>query len=152
MSDIYRNAEEVVVWLGAKHEHMDKAIDQILELGPASYLSSMPKYRMCEHNRYRNQGYVEEAFDSLHKFIDSAWFQRLWVIQEITLSRRAYLQCGDRCISWEDFSSFTSWLFRHKDCCTAQFPSSDAFTITKCRLRTETIYDSKPYSCSQAYT
>lgn len=85
MSDIYRNAEEVIVWLGAKHEHMDKAIDQILELGPASYLSSMPKYRMCEHNRYRNQGYVEEAFDSLHKFIDSAWFQRLWVIQEITL-------------------------------------------------------------------
>lgn len=139
MGDIYGKAQEVVVWLGPKDERLAKAIDQILELGPASHLSSMPKYQRCDHNRYNNQGHVEQVFDPLRGFIDSAWFHRLWVIQEIALAGTARLHCGDRSMAWGDFSMFTAWLRRHTDCCTAQLPPSDSHTMTICRLRTEKL-------------
>lgn len=153
MLEIFRKAQEVIVWLCPKTEQLAKAMDQILELGSAGHLSSMPKYQLCDHNRYNFQGHIEEAFDALHEFMDCPWFCRLWVIQEIVLARTARIHCGDRYLAWEDFSRFTAWLQCHKNCCTGRLPSSDAFTMTIAHLRTEkAIHDLDPPSCSWADT
>ncbi|KAI3323029.1 heterokaryon incompatibility protein-domain-containing protein [Xylariaceae sp. AK1471] len=59
--------------------------------------------------RYRAlQGYglpdvVEDSWRCIRHLVEMPWFTRTWVIQEVTLSRQAYLQCGNSSLPWIDF-------------------------------------------------
>ena len=139
MGNIYREAHQVTVWLGPETEQLVEAMNQILELGPAGHLFSIPKYQLCNHKRYFNQDHVEEAFQALRKFMASPWFHRVWVIQEIGLARVARLHCGGRSMAWEDFSRFTAWLRSHVACCTGHLPPSDASAMVQCSRITENL-------------
>lgn len=44
------------------------------------------------------------------------WFNRRWIVQEISLARSATLYCGNQSVSWPDFSAATAlFVARHRD-------------------------------------
>ncbi|KAF4997561.1 hypothetical protein FGRMN_3766 [Fusarium graminum] len=99
MGDIYKSARQVIVWLGEAadnshlvFEHLKDSLDESLDDPPV----------VTESKR--------RAWNALVK---RPWFFRTWVIQEISLARRAVIMCGKDSTLWrnleqgwrEDFSS-----------------------------------------------
>lgn len=96
MAMIYNRAKGVCVWLGEedKEAQSSKAIDFIealLNLDDFDPLTQDP-------------GTPSEWAALLH-LMQRPWFNRRWIVQEISLARRATLYCGSKSVSWQDFSA-----------------------------------------------
>jgi hypothetical protein len=48
---------------------------------------------------------MDSAYPALGALLKRAWFTRMWIIQEVAVSREAILICGDRDCKWADFSA-----------------------------------------------
>lgn len=88
MAMIYNRAEGVSVWLGGDDAG---ATDKLLDLDSFDPLTKDP-------------GTTEE-WAALLALMQRPWFNRRWIVQEISLTRRASLLCGTRSVSWENFSA-----------------------------------------------
>ncbi len=139
MGEIYKSAQRVLVWLGPHKEDSDEAMDQILELGSAEHISSIL-------DRHQQKGINEidykTFYSPLRSWLASAWFQRLWMIQEVALSHTALLYYGNRYISWDDVAKAISWAQRHSDCCMeamAMLPVEVRIPLLDFRLKTTFI-------------
>lgn len=154
MGDIYAKAQRVVVWLGPKSESSDKALNQIIEVGTAGHLSSIQKYQICVHGHYidHRQGDPAEMFQPLCEFIESPWFERTWIIQEVALARTALLYCGNRHIGWDDVARLTNWILIHNECCVVSLPPLACFTLEKFSDRTKKIHMIRSYLAAHGPT
>ncbi|KAK8209870.1 heterokaryon incompatibility protein-domain-containing protein [Phyllosticta capitalensis] len=83
MGDIYRHAQCVLVWLG---EHAEDS---------HYYFQKMGERALGEFDTRANA-----AFDRL---CQRPWFFRTWVIQEIVLSKCAFIHCGPETVPWDKF-------------------------------------------------
>lgn len=83
MADIYTYAWRVCAWVGLDNgDWTERAIACLGELG------TQPLDTLSEE--FRN-----ECLEITDKFIARSWFERLWVIQEVTLGAdQAIIQCG----------------------------------------------------------
>ena len=117
MGDIYRNTQQVLVWLGPGDEYTGNVINILKRLA-------------AQANRYGVQqtadglilggwagpalptGTVKEALENVpieydwsgaDAFYSLPWFSRMWIVQEIALAPSACLYCGAFDISWDDF-------------------------------------------------
>lgn len=98
MGDIYRSADEVIVWLGPAKNYVARLFDHISEIdrrASESYAAdaSGSWTDLC---RQYTEGLPE---DPLHRaalvdLLDSQWFTRIWIIQEIAYARSASIRCG----------------------------------------------------------
>jgi hypothetical protein len=112
MTRIYKEAVRVVVWLGPGFWNMGHGLAKLKELlqygrddklGNTQEISqrvsdfdseeekSMDWYHMPSRSAFRI---------GLSRALSRDWWNRLWVVQEIALSREAVLYCGNRRISW----------------------------------------------------
>lgn len=73
MGTIYHRASCVLIWLGTDEEYRD---------GGAKTLINLRDYRASPK--------------SLEKLLERRWFYRLWVIQEVSLSRQALVMWGSK--------------------------------------------------------
>jgi hypothetical protein len=60
---------------------------------------------MGDEERESLPGFNSPQWKALDALLTRPWFTRVWVLQELVLSRDAVLICGQRSICWEDFSS-----------------------------------------------
>jgi hypothetical protein len=82
MAEVYKNAKNVLVWLGAPTK-------------PAAHaLKHMFKRRLSPQE--------EQARDTV---FSGGWWDRLWVIQEAAHARSLLVRCGSFEFSWEDIKS-----------------------------------------------
>ncbi|KAK5625240.1 hypothetical protein RRF57_000956 [Xylaria bambusicola] len=56
-----------------------------------------------------------EISDVEIEILERPWFKRLWVFQEVVVSKILSIQCGDRRISWNDFCKALLLLPRYHD-------------------------------------
>ena len=49
--------------------------------------------------------------EALIDFYNLPWFRRLWVVQEVALSREVWCIWCNQCIAWRDIAAAASWLF-----------------------------------------
>jgi len=94
MGDIYRSGERVIAWLGTEEKPSKQLLALIevvrsslevretLSLTKAKILEYLPKCRSTD-------------FAILLRLLQSAWFSRAWVFQEIVLSKHATFLFGD---------------------------------------------------------
>lgn len=110
MRQIYEGAKETRVWLGRADEHTLNAWNLIRQLVSAKKAQDTKKdtrfYYQMSSKGQREYG-LPYALDSSYKafpaLLEREWFTRVWIIQEVAVSKKVTVMCGSREISWDDF-------------------------------------------------
>ncbi|KAI0378485.1 heterokaryon incompatibility protein-domain-containing protein [Hypomontagnella monticulosa] len=105
MAKIYSNAKLVVVWLGREVEPGDTAVtgDRIADRTHKlldALADADPEVPDAAARVFEQTGNAASAIRLLHRFFFRSWFARIWVLQEIALSKTAMIIYGDRQIGW----------------------------------------------------
>jgi hypothetical protein len=110
MGKIYRQASEVLIYLGEDEDHSDlvplllPAADHIFLLSTSkrTSLPSSGSY-LNKHSeiRQRQRPSNQQMIAAWRAFLRRPWFMRLWVIQEAALATRAIALCGCWAVSFE---------------------------------------------------
>lgn len=99
MRDIYKQAAEVVVWLGEEDEASKKAMHCLEDIA----LMSVDRERMerCLPILLGLQ-VKRDADDPIGPLFKRSWFSRMWTIQEVTLPLQEQVQvlCGSVLLPW----------------------------------------------------
>lgn len=112
MGRIYGAARRALVWLGEPGQEIN-AFDTIIDLS-----ETMPERKSrssTESNTLQtlNAGAEIDSykkalnplrFHHLLLFFSRSWFERVWVIQEISRAKKVVMVCGKKVLSWEKFS------------------------------------------------
>ena len=106
MTEIYRNASEVVIWLGKQSPSSGLAL-RVLQ-GWSDLIEGLPESRTtawCRNDLARtfqeeDDSSIERKVSAVSELIQRPWFERAWTFQEVTLAQSATLMCGGECISW----------------------------------------------------
>ncbi|KAF5637117.1 heterokaryon incompatibility het-6 [Fusarium sp. NRRL 52700] len=101
MARIYKNASQVLVYLGRGTPDSDAAMRCIREIDEPS---NDDGYGAAEASAVIPQN--QSAVSTLFK---RSWFFRVWVLQEITFAQKATVIYGDYQLSWESFKTFFHW-------------------------------------------
>ncbi|OCL04902.1 HET-domain-containing protein, partial [Glonium stellatum] len=105
MAMIYNRAHSVSVWLGGEDKDSSRAIEFIERLLKLDDFDPLT----------RDPGSPAE-WAALMNLMQRPWFNRRWIVQEISLARRATLVCGPRSVSWQDFSAAVAlFISRYQD-------------------------------------
>lgn len=140
MSDIYRSATQVVIWLG-KHDAGASAalhlIRGLSKLEPELVRRIQDEERLPWDDRVKvftalGMGFgmdnYNEVVSSLHQLRDNPWWTRIWTVQEIVLARSAVLRCGAESASWEHLNTLSLFAFEiaHHNTLTIGRPMEEA--------------------------
>lgn len=103
MRDIYTQAQEVVIWIGATAHSSDILIDSMPTM--LDELKTLPLGSILP-----NSSLSLELWHALGHFYTRDWFRRLWVVQEALLAKNIIVLCGSRQVPWETFANLTAML------------------------------------------
>ncbi|KAI1122277.1 heterokaryon incompatibility protein-domain-containing protein [Nemania abortiva] len=99
MREIFGRASQVVAWLGRASEHTVPAFRLLFGLADLydtdADIAGQYVSHVVRHESF--QGH----WVALGELLDREWWRRVWVIQEITLARKAVLLCGPYAADWE---------------------------------------------------
>jgi hypothetical protein len=130
MGFIYNKARQVIVWLGPHTENSELAIETLRSL--ARDIIYDPKLHRLdvvynshtfriEHDSHALMA-RESEWKSIQDLLYRKWFTRLWIYQEIILSRVAVVTVGLSEMEWTAFMSALWWIFIQ----SARLPSLSA--------------------------
>ncbi|KAK6440994.1 hypothetical protein LTR95_002777 [Oleoguttula sp. CCFEE 5521] len=91
MAEIYSRAAKVLIWLGGGNDASKEAIRFLKE-----DLSNLDNLRALVHDR------DQANWGNLVYLMQSSWFSRRWVIQELAFARDAIVFCGNDYLHWDD--------------------------------------------------
>jgi hypothetical protein len=95
MATIYNGARRVCVWLGEGGAGTERALNFVKRI-----------LHLDSFDRLVEDANSAEDWYSLWELMNSPWFSRRWVIQEIALARQAYVYCGKAPpVHWGDLCS-----------------------------------------------
>jgi hypothetical protein len=101
MARIYLTASRVVVYLGETADDSDLAMNWIRELDD----SGGNPWEIPREDR--PSGPTDKS--SLQTLFQRPWFNRMWVLQEISLAKTAIVICGVQEVDWKSFYHFYHW-------------------------------------------
>ncbi|ETI27095.1 hypothetical protein G647_09777 [Cladophialophora carrionii CBS 160.54] len=111
MSDIFRTAQGVTVWLGEEDEFTPDAftvIERIARIPRAKWADmSYTGFFDPKGSCYRGTGVEPLTYRNWLGFIaftNRPWFSRSWVVQELALARKVSVVCGSRTLPWENLA------------------------------------------------
>jgi hypothetical protein len=101
MGEIYKVAQQVVVWLGEGDATSAKAMQSLADVGN---IASDPDLE----RRQRSMGLVfglninNQSEDPVGSLFTRSWFSRMWTIQEVALAsvERVIVYCGEQTLPW----------------------------------------------------
>jgi hypothetical protein len=114
MSSIFRDAKRVLCWIGEADEHTEQALTKIRQLANSHSLYGLPEVDahmwfqipMLDAPEVEARSLIKSAEDHhIHSVYSRRWFSRLWVVQEVTLSKQAVLCCGVYEMAWTVFAT-----------------------------------------------
>jgi len=85
-------------------------------------LDMMPGQAPMDEPSKEEQRACERILQLLHRLTRRPWFTRIWVVQEILLSRKAILMCGPHKIPWHSFCIGEKYILRT---CQVEDPEQD---------------------------
>jgi hypothetical protein len=111
MGDIYGLASRVVVWLGQETPSSSLAMSAVDYLGRQVTITLDRSMIPCPGAKEKlwcdlstPLPYNEKTWQALERLIQCAWFERLWVTQEIILgSKHSVIQYGSEQMQWPTF-------------------------------------------------
>ena len=125
MLDIFCNAVNVCIWLGETESvnNLQGARD------PLDFISTIVNLKLLDNIVASEDGDEEIAasFVAFGNLLKRPWFRRRWVIQEVSASNRASVQCGAKKINWIDFADAVQLFFAKLERVRAFYNSSKLF-------------------------
>ena len=97
MSRIFSQAMAVVAWLGEGQEQSATAIELIESIGSKVTVGRSSTY--ADFGKIPNN--LKADFRSLGHFYANPYFQRSWIIQEISLAKKIHFRLGNTILSYE---------------------------------------------------
>lgn len=121
MPTIFSQAQETRVWLGAGEETSDRAIDLINKLSHI-HLEAAGKAdaREAEIANWALSGTSRPWTDdvdlvALQDLLIRDYWYRVWVVQEIAMSKKVSIFCGRRELSWNSVLNATEFMIPHTE-------------------------------------
>ena len=106
MPHIYEAAQTVLVWIGREDDQIQRAFSQARRLVAARETLNTGYPNSANSSSTNNP---QEPFSDISKDLFSIlqrdWFRRVWVIQEVSVCRRATVVCGYLTIDWDDLGA-----------------------------------------------
>ena len=104
MGKIYKHAQKVLVWLGKENDDSKAAIKLVRKI-----LHVGKRFPDTVFNRRNLEslglpGWKSKEWKALQTFLGRLWFKRMWVIQEVIVSSRAVVMCGQESLLWEEMA------------------------------------------------
>lgn len=99
MSQIYRQAWRVLIWLGLESDNSKEALEFLRTRSVASPLQQAQQLGVGLDQFLRK-------IQALLRLCHRPYWRRMWIIQEIVLAQKALLCCGSDHASWNDFNNF----------------------------------------------
>jgi hypothetical protein len=117
MGKIYKNAEVVLMWLGDQRTYTGHAVPIFRRLaGNLPTLNFKPGLNETNYAPYAEEQVAKSAtknwigatqknasWAGVIDWLSKTYFDRLWVIQEVVLSSKAVVICGDYRLEWKCF-------------------------------------------------
>ncbi|KAK5093728.1 hypothetical protein LTR70_005727 [Exophiala xenobiotica] len=138
MRSVYKSAEQTLIWLGEDDgtvsiaEELATAIvrkimrfDQPRREEQNAQAVKSVRQEISDHLRDMNSpgNLVSHLADlptlgsrhwnALARFLSRPWFRRVWVIQEVAVSHRATVYCGDHEMDWNVVKFAAAWIARN---------------------------------------
>ena len=112
MGEVYKAAHHTIIWLG------DGLAAPLVEQTLASIRNAKKESQVMEANDRGNisqivPGELEIPFHALENLADLSWFCRVWIYQELIVSRDPWLQIRRTRARWGDVSSIISSRLKH---------------------------------------
>lgn len=122
MQRIYGQAKEVLIWLGDEDDESDSAIDLMEALADVqtdcltrtngNYDVRGPRYDAMAWGSPHSWN-VSDELVALERLFARSWWHRIWVIQEVAMSKKATVHCGSRSIEWQQVVKSVDLLIAH---------------------------------------
>jgi hypothetical protein len=123
MKDIYATAHDVIIWLGPVKQsdlylravlgvmqfHLSN--DNSTAIGLFDFMCSV--VGLMEEQSPDPQDPKDCVIEALRRIIERSWFRRIWVVQELAVSRSATIRIGSYAFPWQTFEFFFKWLPCH---------------------------------------
>jgi hypothetical protein len=111
MGSIFSTAITTLLWVGDEGEGSDKAMDLL------SLFATVTAETPCEVIFYLFSDNFRQYWMALKKILSRPYWSRVWIMQEVLLSRRALVCCGKACSPWSivsyllslNYTDFTGW-------------------------------------------
>ncbi|KAI0471378.1 heterokaryon incompatibility protein-domain-containing protein [Xylaria cf. heliscus] len=117
MRDIYSSAMETIIYVGGQ-------TGTNTELSAWNFLERNATWAMSEAgdpdpdrpNKQETLAFFRGDLSDVEiDVLSRPWFERLWVFQEVVVSKKLSIQCGNRRISWDDFCKILLLTSKHHD-------------------------------------
>jgi hypothetical protein len=102
MGEIYKRAEQVVVWLGEGNPETELAMQRLLEIGQVGINSRDKTHMTSTLGAIFGLGVSDASEDPIGPVFERSWFYRMWTVQEVTLPlvENVVMRCGSTSIPW----------------------------------------------------
>lgn len=97
---IFEKAHHTYAWLGPVSENSNLAVDFLAGLGYMMQLSTWADESQKERSLLNIYPTELPCWAAMFKLLSRPWFTRVWILQEVAVSRDISLFCGDRFIAW----------------------------------------------------
>lgn len=109
MDEVYRDAEEVIVWLGEESEDSGLALDFVEAWSNWNHHESGDGEDMPPGEEFM-LAFDATAGDALDRLFQRPYWTRLWVFQEVVLAQKVQVICGRRRVLFESFvNAHSAW-------------------------------------------
>ncbi|KAF1831038.1 hypothetical protein BDW02DRAFT_572447 [Decorospora gaudefroyi] len=115
MADVFKKAENVVVWLGKEDEFTNDALTTMRRISaiPEIGWSLVPYTSFYNPEESQLVHSLNLSFYNWLGFIvliNRPWFKRTWVVQEIAFAKSALVVCGNKVFPWTMLSQTLSFI------------------------------------------
>ncbi|KAJ2898048.1 HET-domain-containing protein [Zalerion maritima] len=139
MARIYGAAERVVVWLGPAVDGSDLVPALVSRLASLWDERDEDDTRLVTRDETERHGIParhDPAWAAFLALLRRPWTARVWVIQEVALSRRAVVVCGRAEMGWDELAVSASVLSRYHIFDAARLAGTDGIpTIDAARVQ-----------------
>jgi Heterokaryon incompatibility protein (HET) len=117
MRQIFEGAVRTLVWLGESTSYSEPAIKLIGALTAAwdkcnGDIPTISKLKSDDMAQYGLPTFRSMDYGPLLKLLVLPWFERAWVVQEIIVSKSAWVYWGSERIHWKDFITAVFFVVR----------------------------------------
>ncbi|TGO27159.1 hypothetical protein BPAE_0046g00210 [Botrytis paeoniae] len=143
MGVIYEVASHTIIFLGETTSETDEIFKSLLRLISSSLTKQIKPGLLSDVRASHNADTFdleskEDMESKVHDFIrhvlDMPWFRRIWILQELVLSRDPWVQVGARRLKWKDFKSLIFESNSEHDSAWVRSPNYDVLA-EMCTLR-----------------